>query len=161
MIRPATPSDFDFLYRLYMHPATNPWLLYEVQSFESLLPELRMLTDRGILYIYVSDGVSTGMFKLQPMKHRNSHIVYLGGVAIDPDQFGKGHGTVMVSAAVQLARLHGFTRMELTVATENAPAISLYERVGFHLEGILHQYSYLAAEGRYIDEHVMGLLLAG
>jgi RimJ/RimL family protein N-acetyltransferase len=34
----------------------------------------------------------------------------------------------------------------------------VYERAGFRFEGVLRDYSYLASEGRYIDEQVMGLL---
>ncbi len=158
MISMATAEDFPFLYRLYMHPATNPWLLYEVQPMEAFLPELRMLTERQMLYVYSRDGVPVGMFKLQPMKHRNSHIVYLGGVAIDPDHGGRGHGTAMITSAVALSRSQGFRRMELTVATSNTRAIGVYERAGFSFEGVLRDYSYLASEGRYIDEQVMGLL---
>jgi putative acetyltransferase len=48
--------------------------------------------------------------------------------------------------------------MELTVATSNDRAISVYERVGFRFEGVLRDYSYLASEDRYIDEQVMGLI---
>lgn len=158
MISMATAEDFPFLHRLYMHPATNPWLLYEVQPMEAFMPELRMLTERQMLYIYSRDGVTLGMFKLQPMKHRNSHIVYLGGVAIDPDHAGRGHGTDMIRSAVALARSRGFRRMELTVATSNVRAIGVYERAGFKFEGVLRDYSYLASEGRYIDEQVMGLI---
>lgn len=158
MISMATAEDFSFLYRLYMHPATNPWLLYEVQPMEDFLPELRMLTERGMLYTYAFEGVPIGMFKLQPMKHRNSHIIYLGGVAIDPDHDGRGHGSAMIRSAVELARSRGFKRMELTVATANERAIRVYERTGFRFEGILRDYSYLASEDRYIDEQVMGLI---
>jgi putative acetyltransferase len=160
MIKVATADDFPFLYRLYMHPVTNPWLLYEVQPMETFLPELRMLTDRGMLYTFSSDGEPVGMFKLQPMKHRNSHIVYLGGVAIDPDHIGRGLGKAMVSSAVELSKQLGFKRMELTVATSNDRAIRVYERVGFRFEGVLRDYSYLASEDRYIDEQVMGLIFA-
>lgn len=158
MISVATAAHFPFLYRLYMHPATNPWLLYEVQPMEEFLPELRMLTERQMLYIYSHEGEAVGMFKLQPMKHRNSHIVYLGGVAIDPDRAGRGLGTDMIRSAVDLALTKGFKRMELTVATTNERAIRLYERAGFHFEGVLRDYSYLASEDRFIDEQVMGLI---
>jgi RimJ/RimL family protein N-acetyltransferase len=158
MISVATAEDFPFLYRLYMHPATNPWLLYEVQPMEDFLPELRMLTERGMLYTYAFEGVPVGMFKLQPMKHRNSHIVYLGGVAMDPDHSCRGIGTEMIRSAVALARTRGFKRMELTVATANERAIRVYERAGFRFEGVLRDYSYLASEDKYIDEQVMGLI---
>jgi putative acetyltransferase len=158
MITVATAAHFPFLYRLYMHPVTNPWLLYEVQPMEEFLPELRMLTERQMLYIYSHEGEAVGMFKLQPMKHRNSHIVYLGGVAIDPDHVGRGFGTDMIRSAVDLSRTKGFKRMELTVATTNERAIRVYERAGFLFEGVLRDYSYLASEDRFIDEQVMGLI---
>jgi RimJ/RimL family protein N-acetyltransferase len=158
MIRLAQREDFTFLHRLYMHPATNPWLLYEVQSFEEFSAELVMLTDKQMLYVFEPAGFPVGMFKLQPMKHRNSHIIYLGGVAIDPDHFGEGHGKNMINAAVRLAQSRGYRRMELTVATENTRAIRVYESVGFKFEGILIDYSYLASENKYIDEQVMGLI---
>jgi putative acetyltransferase len=29
MLRKATQADFSFVYELYMHPQTNPYLLYE------------------------------------------------------------------------------------------------------------------------------------
>jgi putative acetyltransferase len=64
----------------------------------------------------------------------------------------------MVRSAVELARQQGFKRMELTVATSNDRAISVYERIGFRFEGVLCDYSYLASEDRYIDEQVMGLI---
>jgi len=158
MIRLAQREDFAFLHRLYMHPVTNPWLLYEVQPLEVFSQELAMLTDKQMLFVYESEVSSVGMFKLQPMKHRNSHIIYLGGVAIDPELIGKGHGKNMIVEAVKLAQSRGYRRMELTVATENARAIRVYESVGFRFEGILRDYSYLASENRYIDEQVMGLI---
>ena len=44
-------------------------------------PVYNELIARNSLYIYSEDGKDVGMFKLQPMKYQNSHIVYLGGVA--------------------------------------------------------------------------------
>jgi putative acetyltransferase len=92
------------------------------------------------------------------MKYRNSHIVYLGGVAIDPEWSGRGHGKLMVEAAIGRARSSGFTRLELTVATTNSRAIGLYKSLGFVNEGILLNYTYLTSEKRYVDEQVMGLI---
>ncbi|MET3648812.1 GNAT family N-acetyltransferase [Phyllobacterium ifriqiyense] len=43
----------------------------------------------------------------------------------------------------------GFKRLELTVYTDNAPAIRLYERFGFEREGIRRSYAFKA--GAYVD----------
>lgn len=141
-----------------MHPSVNPWLLYDYMSFEEFQPIGTDLVQRGIKWVNEVDGIAVGMCKLQPMKYRNSHIVYLGGVAIDPEWSGKGHGKIMIEAAIGRARSSGFTRIELTVATTNSRAIALYESLGFVNEGILLNYTYLTSEKRYVDEQVMGLI---
>lgn len=142
-----------------MHPQTNPWLLYEPMDEPSFRPIFEELLHRGFLHVFEQGDEMLGMCKLMPMKHRNSHIIYLGGVAIDPDHAGKGLGRQMVTEAIALARQSGYTRIELTVATVNPRAIGLYESLGFANEGLLKNYTYLASESRYIDEYVMGLLL--
>ncbi len=142
-----------------MDPENNRWLLYDPMSVELFQPIFEELVKRGHLYVYAEEGVDVGMFKLQPMRHRNRHIVYLGGVALDNGMKGKGMGGRMVGEAISIARMQGFSRMELTVATENERAIRLYERYGFEREGVLKNYSYLETEGIYLDEWVMGLIL--
>lgn len=160
MSRQATASDFSFIYQLYMHPENNRWLLYDAMDEISFQPIFDELIKRGHLYVSEAEGMPVGMFKLQPMRYRNSHIVYLGGVAIDPMHKGKGYGSKMISDSVNIAKQMGFTRMELTVATVNEKAIQLYERYGFEKEGVLKNYSYLKDEGVYLDEWVMGLVIS-
>jgi len=159
MIRIATQNDFDFIFALYMHPLNNPWLLYEQMGADEFRPVYNELTARKSLYIYSEDGKDVGMFKLQPMKYRNSHIIYLGGVAVDAGSRQQGVGGRMIAEALEKVREMGFTRIELTVGTENKAAIQLYEKAGFENEGRLKNYSFLKSENRYIDEYVMGLIL--
>lgn len=158
MVRKANESDFNFFYGLYMHPEINPWLLYEMMPEEEFHPIFSDLLRREALYVFTKEGEPAGMFKLVPQKFRNSHIMYLGGVAIVPSQSGKGYGKEMVLAAVALAFSMGCVRIELTVATTNFPAIALYESAGFVTEGILRKYTFLKAENRYMDEQVMALV---
>lgn len=159
MLRIASENDEEYLYRLYMHPAINPWLLYEFMPASAFAPIIGELLERRSIHIFDVAGISVGMCKLVPQKHRNSHIVYLGGVAIDPDHSGKGFGSQMIREVIQKAKESGSKRIELTVSTENKRAIHLYESSGFLSEGILRNYTYLKSEGRFIDEQVMGLLL--
>jgi putative acetyltransferase len=159
MIRIATQNDFDFIFALYMHPLNNPWLLYEQMGTDEFRPIYNELIARNSLYIYSEGGKDVGMFKLQPMKYRNSHIIYLGGVAVVAGSRQQGVGGRMIAEALEKAREMGFTRIELTVGTENKGAIQLYEKSGFEMEGRLKNYSFLKSENRYIDEFVMGLIL--
>ena len=52
------------------------------------------------------------------------------GIALAPDARGRGIGTVLLTALVDLAREQGFGRLSLSVFIVN-PARTLYERLGF------------------------------
>lgn len=159
MIRKATTADVDFLYRLYMHPQVNPFLLYEEMSKQAFEPVLHDLLQKQQLYIYCHDGVDTGMFKLVPLTYRNDHIVYLGGLAIQPALAGKGAGQQMLHEIIAFVKEQGYKRVELTVATINEKAINLYEKSGFLKEGVLKNFTWLKKEQRFLDEVVMAYLL--
>lgn len=159
MNRLATMEDFDFIYGLYMHPEINPWLLYERMGKDAFNGIFDELASRSQLYVFHYEGRDAGMFKLVPMKHRNSHIIYLGGVAIDPACRGRGLGEIMLQEVIAEVKQMGYKRMELTVATANTRAVTLYEKCGFTIEGLLKDYTFLTSEDRYIDEYVLALLL--
>jgi RimJ/RimL family protein N-acetyltransferase len=161
MIRKATDTDFDFIYNLYMHPSINPFLLYEIMDAESFRPIYTDLMQKGVLFIYSDGEADAGMFKLVPMTYRNSHIAYLGGVAVHPAFAGKGYGNKMMKEIVAFAKERGFGRIELSVASSNDKAIHLYTKAGFEKEGVLRNYTYLASEKRYLDEVLMSWLATG
>lgn len=158
MIRKVTKQDFDFIYNLYMHPATNGFLLYEpmlASEFESIFADL---LQQEVLYIFENDGERIGMFKLIPLTYRCSHIAYLGGLAILPRFSGQGYGYKMLESILKLVKSKGFVRVELSVADINEPAIKLYEKAGFKKEGVLRKYAYLKKENRFMDEIMMSWL---
>ncbi|MFZ6801554.1 GNAT family N-acetyltransferase [Undibacterium sp. Di24W] len=162
MIRSANKDDFDFVYRLYMHPEVNPFLLYELMDEDSFRPIFEELLRDGVLYIFrASDEENaspTGMFKLIQLKHRTSHIAYLGGVAIDSSFTGRGYGVHMMQEIIALAESKGVKRLELSTGVHNLRAAALYEKCGFKREGILRHFTYLKTEDRYIDEVLMSYL---
>jgi L-phenylalanine/L-methionine N-acetyltransferase len=158
MIRNITESDFDFIYKLYMHPATNPYLLYEVMSEAEFRLIFNELLAQNIIYIFSENNQNIGMFKLVPLTHRSGHINYLGGVALDPDFAGKGYGSKMFTEIIALGREKGLKRIELSTSVFNQKAIKLYEKHGFQYEGILKNYTYLKSEDKYIDEQYMAYL---
>jgi putative acetyltransferase len=127
MLVKVKASDFTFIYELYMNPEVNPYLLYEIMNSEKFLPIFRDLIDEEVLYLYKEDSEIIGMCKLIRQKHRNDHIMYLGGVAIQPEYFGKGCGKKMMLEIIDFCKNKSVSRIELSVDTNNEKAIKLYE----------------------------------
>jgi putative acetyltransferase len=60
-------------------------------------------------------------------------------------------------AAVGLAdRWLNLERLELEVYTDNEPAVRLYQKFGFAIEGTLARYAF--RDGRYADAYLMARL---
>lgn len=159
MIRKITAGDFEYIYQLYMHPVTNPWLLYEMMDKDAFQSIFDDLLAKDIIYIYNEEGVDIGMFKFIHQQHRNAHMAYLGGLAIHPDYAGKGYGQKMMQDIIALGKQLHLARIELSTATINEKAIRLYEKAGFEKEGILRKYTWFKNENRFIDEVMMSIIL--
>jgi RimJ/RimL family protein N-acetyltransferase len=159
MLEKVSASDFDTIYGLYMNPEVNPYLLYEMMDVETFIPIFNELLKDGVLYLYKEGAETLGMCKLIRQKHRNEHILYLGGVAIHPDYIGKGFGRKMMLEIIDYCKNHSVSRIELSVAVHNEKAIQLYESVGFIKEGVLKNYTYLKSKNQFIDEVLMSNLL--
>lgn len=159
MLERAKTSNFEFIYELYMNPKINPYLLYEIMDSEKFLPIFRDLIHNKVLYLFKVDSEIIGMCKLIRQKYRNEHIMYLGGVAINPNYFGKGFGTKMILEVIDFCKTKRISRIELSVDTKNEKAIKLYESVGFEKEGILRNYTFLKSRNKYIDEQIMSNLI--
>jgi putative acetyltransferase len=88
-----------------------------------------------------------------PHNPRRKHVAQLGMMVRD-DWQGKGIGTALMQAAVELAdRWLNLTRIELEVYTDNAPALRLYKKFGFEIEGTLKRHAF--RDGAYVDSYFM------
>lgn len=95
----------------------------------------------------------TGLEKSSPENRRATLGIALG----DKQFWNGGYGTdtmrVVCRFGFETMNLH---RIDLEVYARNARARRVYEKVGFHQEGVLRQAVY--TRGRYEDIVVMGLL---
>jgi GNAT superfamily N-acetyltransferase len=73
---------------------------------------------------------------------------WLGGVGVIPDRRGSGIGESLTRMLVDQAREAGAREMALEVIVENAPAIALYEKLGFTRTRVLEVLSLAAATKR-------------
>jgi L-phenylalanine/L-methionine N-acetyltransferase len=87
---------------------------------------------------------------------RRMHVRGLG-IAVAKDAQGQGVGERMVRSLLDWAdNWAGVLRIELTVYTDNARAIALYQRHGFVQEGIMRAYA--LRDGVYADTLAMARL---
>jgi N-acetylglutamate synthase-like GNAT family acetyltransferase len=78
---------------------------------------------------------------------RRGERTWLGGVGVVPDHRGSGIGESLTRMLLDQAREAGAREMVLEVIVENAPAIALYEKLGFARTRELEVLSLDAATG--------------
>ena len=89
-----------------------------------------------------------------PAQPRRRHAGELG-ITVRDDRHGRGVGTALLAAALNLAdRWMNLTRLELIVWPDNEPALRLYRRHGFVVEGTLKSYGF--RDGRLSDALILG-----
>lgn len=87
---------------------------------------------------------------------RRRHVAGIG-MSVRDDWHNRGVGTALLAAALDLAdNWLNYTRLELTVYTDNAAALGLYRKFGFELEGTLRAFAF--REGAFIDAYTMARL---
>lgn len=74
------------------------------------------------------------------------------GYAIGRDHGGRGLATAAVTSAVDRAWAMGLHRVQVNVATTNAPSLRVVEKTGFRHEGTALRYLHIG--GRWTDHHL-------
>lgn len=80
------------------------------------------------------------------------------GMCVAPAWRGRGAGAALVAAAIEAARARHAHKVAIQVWPHNGPAIRLYERHGFRVEGRLVRH-YRRRNGELWDAVMMGLVL--
>lgn len=164
VVRAATEKDAAPLAALAQRLAgTDPFLV--VSGFDpvtgvSLLKEgIRLGGVNGVACILVteSDGEIAGfaICRRHPAPERDG-ILQLD-LAVDRRYRRRGLGSALIGRAVHWARDNGMYRVQLAVVADNDPAIALYEKNGFTIEGTLKSGFRLGDQLH--DVHVMARLL--
>lgn len=88
-----------------------------------------------------------------PASVRRRHVGELG-LSVHDAWHRRGVGAALLGSLLELGeRWLNLSRIELTVYTDNAPAIALYEKFGFRREGMLERYAF--RDGEYADVYAM------
>jgi RimJ/RimL family protein N-acetyltransferase len=98
-------------------------------------------------------GLITGMRGDHPARRGVVEI----GIGVRASHRSQGVGFSLMMALERWARETGCHRLSLRVVTRNSPAIALYRKAGFTIEGMLEATALL--DGKRIDELQMGKTL--
>lgn len=158
-IRRAEPDDYRAAYEIYSCPkAFAGTLQIPYPSLEDWRRRLAEPGDGNYNLAAVIDERVVGMLGINtfPNRPRRRHAGAIG-IGLHDDWQGKGIGSALMQAGVELAdNWLNLRRLELEVYADNEPAIRLYERFGFEREGVLRQYAF--RDGRYVDAYLMARL---
>ena len=158
-IRRAEPGDYLAVYKIFCGPQVV-WGTLQI-PFPSVEMWRKRLADPDEgLYPFVAciDDEVVGQSGLHtfPNRPRRRHAGQIG-MAVRDDWQGKGVGTALMQAMTDLAdNWLNLLRLELEVYTDNEPAVRLYQKFGFKIEGTAVQHAF--RDGRYVDSYLMARL---
>lgn len=158
-IRRAEPEDYLAVYEMLKSPEVFAGILQLPYPSREQWRHRLAETPEGLfnLVAVASDRV-VGMLGLEtfPNRPRRRHVGRIG-ITVHHEWQGKGVGTALMAAGVDLAdNWLNLTRLELEVYTDNEAAIHLYERFGFTHEGTMRQHAF--RDGEYVDSNMMARL---
>lgn len=91
-------------------------------------------------YVAVDGEQVVGWCDVMPKSHETLRHSGTLGMGVAASHRGIGVGAALLGATLESAFARGLTRVELVVRADNEPAVALYHRHGFELEGRLRRY---------------------
>jgi L-phenylalanine/L-methionine N-acetyltransferase len=156
IVRHSEPEDYEALHRIMSGPravaGTLQLPLPPAQTWRKRLSEPS--EDQHSLVACV-DGEVVGSLGLETnsTRWRMRHTGRIG-MAVRDDWQGKGVGTALMEAVLDLAdNWLNLTRIELHVYVDNAAGIALYEKFGFEVEGTHRRFAF--RDGEFVDAYSM------
>ncbi len=126
VISPMSIEHLDDLAELESMAFSRPW------SYDALAEELQ----NPLAVFFVAEDVETERALGYIGMH---HILDEGAIAnivVHPGYRRKGVATRLLNEVIDYAKRHDIKRLTLEVRVSNAPAIALYKKMGFKMDGI-------------------------
>jgi len=158
VIRHAEPSDVEVVHRLF----TQPEVFYNTLQVPH--PSLTMWQERMNfktpghyhLVAIVDDQIAGHLVIAAETRPRRSHVASFG-ICVDSARNNQGIATALLREMIAMCdNWLRIERIELTVFVDNAPAIAVYQKLGFEIEGTGKQYG--LRDGEYVDAYFMARL---
>lgn len=158
-LRAIRESDAEALASILNQPGTRRGTLrLPYRPTQSMSDWIKQYPAEDVRVLAEQQNNVLGFATLNRMKGRRIHVAELV-IAVGDGHSGKGVGTQLMAALIDAAdNWMNLKRVELTVYTDNAPAIALYEKFGFVHEGTQIAYAY--RDGAYVDVYCMARVRA-
>ena len=158
IVRRCEPEDYEAVHRVYSSPRAMAGTLgLPFSSAQSVREELARERDGSFPVVACVGGEVVGQLTLSVYTNPRTRHAGHFGIAVRDDWQGKGVGKALMEACLDLAdnRL-GLSRLDLRVYVDNTPAIALYKKFGFEIEGTHKRFAF--RDGAYVDAYVMARL---
>lgn len=157
VIRALEPDDYVDLATLYSGSSVIAGSLQLPYPAQDMWRRRTELADNEIPRLVAAvEGMVVGVVVLDIGEGRRRHSGSIE-MAVRDDYQGRGVGAALLAAIIDLAENWlGLNRLDLVVFTDNNPAIALYKRFQFEVEGTLRQYAY--NQGKLGDVYTMARL---
>lgn len=163
MIRNATYDDIEQILAIYNDAILNTTAVYDYHA-HTLADRLawyeEKLAQHYPLLVWEEDGQVGGYATFGPFrpwrayKYTVEHSVY-----VDKHCRGRGIGTALLQALIDIANRQGYATMVAGIDAANTPSIKLHERLGFTHAGTIKKAGYKF--GQWLDLVFYQLFLTG
>jgi L-phenylalanine/L-methionine N-acetyltransferase len=159
VVRRAQLADADAIHATFLGPkAIAGTLQIPYPSLDAWRKRLAEIPPDDYMLVAAVGGAVVGNCGLHNASKspRRRHVGNIG-LAVRDDHHGRGVGSALMSAALELADgWLNMQRIELWVYVDNAAALALYRKFGFGIEGTCRAYAF--RDGRYVDAYMMSRL---
>lgn len=155
-IRRVEPGDYKAVQQVHAQAnALRGTLQLPFPSEEMWKKRLEGGNDERYALVACIEGeiVAMGGLDLFPKSPRRRHAGHIG-LAVHDKWQSKGVGTALMKALIDVAdKWLNLSRLELTVFNDNEPALRLYKKLGFEVEGTHRKFAF--RDGSYVDAYTM------
>ncbi|MBI5031166.1 MAG: GNAT family N-acetyltransferase [Chloroflexi bacterium] len=158
-IRRAEPSDYEAIAKIFTYPKVVwgtlqlPYPSVEAWRKRLAEPPEGFYSLVACIATEVVGQIALHTFPNAPRRRHTGQI----GMMVRDDWQGKGVGTALMQAVVDLAdKWLNLRRLELDVYVDNEPALKLYKKFGFEIEG--RQVDEAFRDGIFVDTYHMARL---
>ncbi|MBS0848233.1 GNAT family N-acetyltransferase [Citrobacter sp. JGM124] len=158
VVRHAEIRDAEDLYEIYSQPALyRDTLQLPHPTLDKWQSRIASLPTGHYSLVACLENKAVGQLTLMvEPSPRRSHVATFG-LGVNEKYQGQGVASALMQEMVNLCdNWLRIERIELTVYTDNAPALALYRKFGFEVEGTGKCFAF--RDGHYVDAYFMARL---